>query len=355
MPHMHIDEIPAWLDERVGTGEFSGSVLVTRDGEQLLAHAAGLAHRGHGVPIRPDTRFATASITKLPMAVTALRLVERGVLDLHAPLVDVLPAEQRPVALTPAHTLHHLLSHTSGLANYYDDDDETWASWMAAWDEVPVSRARRPADLLPLFARRPAVAPPGDTYRYCDANFILAGLLVEAATGRPWDEVLAEEVLAPAGMTDTSIEPLDAEPARLATGYVMDDGPPEARRTNIYAITASPMPDGGMLSTTHDLTRLMDALLGGQLLGPELLAAMTRPQGPASDEPEQYGYGCLLTVADGEVVSIGHGGGDPGVATMLLHDLASRTTAVVLCNQDRGVWATWLAITGALGLREPRA
>jgi len=128
-----------------------------------------------------------------------------------------------------------------------------------------------------------------------------------------------------------------------------------ARRTNIYSVTASPMPDGGMLTTAADLVRLVDALLAGRLLGPALLAEMLRPQGPpSSDGAELYGYGCSLGVDGGEVVVIGHGGSDPGVATMVAHHLAARTTIVVLCNQDRGVWAATMALTEALGLHDPR-
>jgi CubicO group peptidase (beta-lactamase class C family) len=355
MAFMDLDDIPAWLDARNASGDFSGVALVARDGETLFSHMSGLAHRGHGVPNRLDTRFAAASIGKLPLAIAALRLVERGELDLHRPLTEVLPPEHRPAALTSAHTLHHLLSHTSGLASYLDDDDETWDSWNANWDRIPVYHARRPADLLPLFAELPARHAPGEVYEYNDAGFVLAGLVVEAATGRRWDEVLADEVLTPAGMADTSVEELDSDPARLAVGYVVDDGPVEARRTNIYSVTASPMPDGGMLTTAADLVRLVDALLAGRLLGEPMLREMLRPQGPPSADVEQYGYGCQLAVEDGRVTIIGHGGSDPGVATMLVHHLEARTTIVVLCNQDRGAWGAMLALTEALGLRDPRA
>ena len=74
--------------------------------------------------------------------------------------------------------------------------------------------ARRPADLLPLFIDLPAVAPPGTEVRYNDAGFVLAGLVIEAVAGRPWDAVVADEVFRPAGMVDTGTEPLDERSAR---------------------------------------------------------------------------------------------------------------------------------------------
>ena len=83
--------LPAWLDDRAARGEFSGVVLLRRDGETVFEHAAGLASRAHGVPNSMTTRFAVASVAKWPLAVTVLRLVERGELDLHAPLADLLP------------------------------------------------------------------------------------------------------------------------------------------------------------------------------------------------------------------------------------------------------------------------
>jgi len=109
-----------------------------------------------------------------------------------------------------------------------------------------------------------------------------------------------------------------------------------------------------MITTATDLVRLVDALLAGRLLPAELRGAMTRPQGPPSGEVEQWGYGCQLTVRDGEVVAIGHGGGDPGVAALLSHYLESGTTVVVTCNQDRGAFAATLRIAEALGIDDPR-
>jgi CubicO group peptidase (beta-lactamase class C family) len=344
-----------WLDEQTRSHTFSGSAVVWRDGAPVFSYAGGTAHRGHGVPIDAHTRFAIASVTKTVTAIAALQLVERGLVRLDQPLVDVLPSAHRPAALTAEHTLHHLLSHTSGLADYFDDEDETLASFTSCWDRVPTYRIRQPADMLPLFADLPAVGPPGLEYRYNNAGFILAGLVIEAVTGRPYADVITAEVLEPAGMTDSGFDALDDDPPRLAVGYVMDGGPPERWRANTFSVTSTGMPDGGMISSPADLSRLIDALLDGRLLGAPLVAAMTNPQGPRSDATEQYGYGCQLALADGAVAVIGHGGSDPGVSARLAHHLADRMTIVVLCNQDRGSWAAYLRIAEAFGLVDPRA
>jgi CubicO group peptidase (beta-lactamase class C family) len=347
-------ELRAWFDERTTNGGFNGRAIVWHDGAPVFSYNGGLAHRGHGVPVADDTRFGVASITKMVTAIAALRLVERGLVALDTPLVEVLPADQRPTALTREHTLHHLLSHTSGLASYSDDDDPTMASFLANWDRIPTYHIRRPADMLPLFAGLPAVAPPGHEVAYNDAAFILVGLVIEAVAGRPWEEVADEAVLTPAGMVDTGFDAIDSDPPRLAVGYIEDDGPAERWRSNVFSITANPMPDGGMISTPVDLARLIDALVGGRLLAEDMVAAMTRPQGPPSDEVEQWGYGCKLTVGEGEVVAFGHGGGDPGVSALLTYYPAAATTVAVACNRDRGSLAATLRIADALGVDDPR-
>jgi len=301
------------------------------------------------------TRFGVASVTKLVTSLTALRLVDRGALRLDQPLTEVLAPEHRPRALTAEHTLHHLLSHTSGLSNYHDDDDTTWASYTSCWDRVPTHHVRGPADLLPLFADLPAVSPPGAVFQYSDANFILVGLAVEAATGRSFAAVATAEVLVTAGMVDSAFADRDLEPERLATGYLVTEEPAEMWRSNCYSVPAGGLPDGGLITTPHDLARLLDALLGGHLLTPRTTTAMTTSQGPRSDELVQYGYGCQLVVEDGEVTIIGHSGMDPGVAALVSRYRAAATTVVVLCNHDRGAFVTAQYLARALGLRDPRA
>jgi CubicO group peptidase (beta-lactamase class C family) len=339
------DDLRATLDGSVASGAFSGVALAWQDRRPIFEYAGGLAHRGLGVPITLDSRFAVASVTKLPTAIAMLRLVDRGVVALDQPLADLLPPDQRPRALTAAVTLHHVLSHTSGLANYHDGADP--ASFAANWDRLPMYHVRRPADMVSLLLDVPAIAAPGERYEYNDAGFVLVGLAIEAVTGQPYEKVVAQEIFEPAGMVDTALEALDHEPARLATGYVTDPSAPQGWKSNVFSVTAVGMPDGGMISTPTDLARLIDALLRGRLLSPALTAALMRPQGPPSAS-EAYGYGCRLTVENGRVTTIGHGGSDPGVSANLVHYLESGITIAVVCNQDRGSWAALQLIAAAL-------
>jgi CubicO group peptidase (beta-lactamase class C family) len=329
----------------------SGVALVTEKGETLFEHAAGLAHRGHGVPVAVNTRFQVASVTKMITAATAMKLVEEGALSLDRPLTAYLPPDRRPTALDERHTLHHLLTHTSGLPNYHDDQDETWESFTAAMERIPVSRARGPMDLLPLFADLPSAGDFGE-FVYRDANYVLVGVLIEWVTGRTFAEVAREKVLVPAGMVDTDFAELDLEPPGFATGYVVSEAPQDRWRSNIYQVPAGGMPDGGMTTTARDLDRFIDALSTGKVVGSNSVELMLTPH--ASDDEETYGYGMEL-VLDGETVTIyGHSGLDPGVSSVVSHFTGRGITVTVLCNQDHGSWPVAQKIASELGLHDPR-
>ena len=125
--------------------------------------------------------------------------------------------------MTPELTLHHILSMSSASANYIDEDDETWTASEGVIVSLP-GRGRRPADIVPR--ARPAREPATRRrVRDCDTDFVLVGLVLEAVTGREWSSVLADEVLRPVGMADTAVEEIDRDPIRIATGYIVEDGP----------------------------------------------------------------------------------------------------------------------------------
>jgi CubicO group peptidase (beta-lactamase class C family) len=345
--------LAAWLDDQSSQHQFNGVALVTLGDKTVFEHAAGLAHRGHGVPIVMSSRFQVASVTKMITAATALKLVEEGALSLDRPLASFLPADRRPAALDDRHTLHHLLSHTSALPNYHEEEDETWESFTAAMERIPFSRARGPMDLYPLFAELPAVGDLGE-FVYRDANFVMIGVLIEWVSGKDFGVVARDKALLPAGMADTDFAEMDLEPADFATGYVVSDEPPERWRSNIYQVPATGMPDGGITTTARDLNRFVSALGAGKILEPETVSMMLTPHGIEEGSPEAYGYGMELVVDDGSVTIYGHSGLDPGVSSMVSHYVDRGVTVIVLCNQDRGSWPVTQRIASELGVDDPR-
>ena len=254
-------------------------------------------------------------MTKMVTAATAMRLVERGALRLDRPLIDFLPPELRPVAIDGRHTLHHLLSHTSGVPGYHDHDDETWESFVAApWIGYRRRGHEAPKTSSPCSPTFRQSSSPASRYSYCDSNYILIGVLIEWVTGRDFGAVAAEEVLGPTDLSSTAFSQLDLEPGDLASSYLVDDDPPEEWRSNIYSVPAGAMPDGGMITTCGDIVRFIGALTGGEIVSPDSLSLMLTPHGSEEDSPEAYGYGMELVVVDDRVTIIGHGGADPGVS-----------------------------------------
>src|SRR5215213_6938019 len=148
---MDAERIDQLLDRAVAADEFSGVVRVTRGREVLYESARGQANRADGIPVALDTRFAIASVTKLLTAVTAARLVDKGKLRFDTRINDVLPPEHRPRAAGPDVTVHHLLTHTSGLGDYFEEDDPD-ADYANLWRTTPSTNMRRASDFVPLLA-----------------------------------------------------------------------------------------------------------------------------------------------------------------------------------------------------------
>src|SRR5204863_1026114 len=153
----------------------------------------GYSNRADRVPNETGTRFGTASLTKTFTATAVGLLADEGKLSFHDPIhkyLDFLPEHvSREV------TVHHLLTHTSGIGDYFDEDALGSAAYEQVWEDVPMYRIRTPADLLPLFLDRPAVFAPCAACRYNGAVYIVLGLAIEALSGQAYAEFVRERVL----------------------------------------------------------------------------------------------------------------------------------------------------------------
>ncbi len=211
-------------------------------------------------------------------------------------------------------TVGQLLNHTAGVPDYFDEELES--DYGALWRERPCYRMTSVRDFLPLFENAPMKAPPGQGFNYCNAGFVLLGLVIEDLTGRDFREVVAERIFGPCGMTHSGYFAMDALPDNTALGYLSED---EAdRRTNIYSVPLIGGGDGGAFTTAQDMRRFWTALLAGRILARDWLDRFLAPsvQVAERDASWHYGRGVWLRQERGNwIVSVE--GSDPGASMEL--------------------------------------
>lgn len=323
-------EVDAWERER----DLSAGVLMTCRGETLFEHACGYADRASGTPVSPGTRFALASVTKMFTAVAVADLVASGLLGFDSLVSGVLPPERRPSTLLPEVTVHHLLCHTSGIADYCEEDEESpyhLEDYGSLWVDRPSYSMERPLDFLPLFGDLAPYRPPGVLWQYSNAGYVVLGLVIEEVTGHPFTEVVQERVFDRAGMSASGFFRMDEPVPDVAVGYLPRSSPDDPLRSNIFQVPVIGGADGGAHSTTHDLDRFLRAYADGSLLGEN----QERVLAPHADAGDGFfeGYGVHL-YPDGRY---GHGGGDPGVEVFLNRWPEDEVNVVVLCNGEGGM------------------
>ncbi|WP_410595742.1 serine hydrolase domain-containing protein [Amycolatopsis sp. lyj-23] len=287
---------------------FSGVVLVSRGDEVLLAEAGGYAHVGYGVENTLDTRFAIASGTKGFTALVVVGLVAEGRLELTTKAREVLGADL-PL-IDDRVTVEHLLTHTSGIGDYCDEEA----------DPPPTPLLATSADYLAALGGFPQQFAPGERFRYNNSAFVVLGLIAERIAGIPFADLVRTRVTEPAGMTDTAFLRSDALPGRTATGY-LEDG-----RTNVFSLPVVGHGDGGIYTTAADIRRFWPALLEGRIVPPAWADRVLRPH------TDRYGLGFWLPGPG--LVRLE--GGDSGVSFRSTHRPSSGVTATLISNNHRG-------------------
>jgi D-alanyl-D-alanine carboxypeptidase len=284
-----------------------GVVGLVRTGERTWQGASGLGDLRARRPARAGDRFRIGSVTKSFVATVVLQLVGEGRLGLDDHLERWLPG------LVPGgeqSTARQLLQHTSGLYNYTDDLPEP-------------PRRFRPRELVAIATGHEPLLAPGTQFSYSNTNYILAGLLVERVTGQPLAAQLQQRILQPLGLGDTE---LPTTQRALAGPHVRGYAPPDedwrvsdgpGGLVDVTEMDTSwAWAAGAMVSTTTDLARFYQALLGGQLLTPELLKQMrTTVDASQAGHGTRYGLGLEVLRLGCGVELWGHGGSLEGYGT----------------------------------------
>ena len=347
---LDLQGIQALLRELEAVDKFSGVVGVEQGEERLLLEAFGYSSRAWNIPATVDTRFDTASITKLFTAVATLQLVERGAFALDAPVIDYLQLEG--TGISPAVTPYHLLTHTSGIAD--DADEEAGERYEDLFVERPSYSVIETADYLPQFIGKPPNFGPGEGCRYCNVGYVLLGLMIERATGSAYRAYVADHVFAAAGMSRSGFFRMDIVEPDVAEGVeaVEDDSGIVGWRRNIYSYPPVGGPDGGAHVTVGDLLGFHRAVADGRLLGPDLTAELLSPKEWHSARgagSHLMGYGFEFETDGEDVVrSYWKEGVNVGVSGMLRHYPLQDVTVAVLAVGESAAWAPLKAIDEAV-------
>lgn len=328
---LNFESLEAAIEEQLPQTPFSGVIHIAHNDKPLFSHAYGLANRSDGLPNRLNTRFGIASGGKIFTATAILKLVGEGLLDLKQPLGNIIP--ELPPNLDKLITIEHLLTHTSGIPDYFDEEIES--DYELCWKEKPVYQMRSAVDFLDFIKDKPMKFTPGERFAYSNMGFVLLGWVVENISGMRFQTYIEEKIFGPAWMRSSGYFSNDQLPEHCATGYLLDG---DNWRANIFSIPVVGHGDGGVYTTAADIGRFWKALLSKTYFSEELFTQMTTPQVRIAPESSHYyGYGVWIEEKTGEkCLSIV--GEDPGVEFSSEYYPSSKLQITLLANMNGPLW-----------------
>jgi CubicO group peptidase (beta-lactamase class C family) len=323
------------LSASIDAHAFSGVVSIRQHGAVLYERAAGYADRSNRVANTLDMRFGIASGTKFFTALATGKLIAEGNLSFDTKLSECV-ALNFP-HYSPDITIRHLLTHTSGVPDYLDEekimDFENFAL------AKPCYELKGPRDYLDIFPNEPMKFARGARFSYSNGGYILLGVVIEAITGMRYQSYVEQVIFKAAGMNRSGFFALNQMPEQTAQGYI-EGKEGEGWRTNIYVLPIVGASDGGAFTTVEDVAKLWRAFWAGEIVPKALVEIYASPFVKAEGEGEHTwcGHGLWLSERAPQQWEVAIEGGDAGVSfkssVMRDHDLQ----VTVISNTSRGAW-----------------
>lgn len=324
-------KIDRCLTERMRAFRNPALVMALTDRESMVrASAYGVASLETKEPVRRDHLFPIGSVGKVFTAVAVLQAREKGLLKLRVPVVNYLPWFQVQSTYEPI-TIHHLLTHSSGLPRGTDFSPDPRA-------EVYALR-----NVTTGFA-------PGKHFHYSDLGYKILGLVLETVIGKPYAEVIQEQILNPLEMNSTSAVTTSSLRPLMASGYryLFDDRPGHFGQPVVPAAwLETNSGDGCIVSTAEDMAKFARMILNegegpnGRLIAKESYLKLVHPM--IEEDGETYGYGMYLFEDEGYQIA-GHGGDVPGYQAYMWLDITNSIGSVVLMSEPYVPRASFLTL-----------
>ena len=334
-----VDEL---LTRMTQEGTFTGAVLIAQYRKVLFSKGYGLADRALGIPNTPQTRFHLGSITKQFTAMMILILQSQGKLSVQDPICNFIagcPKEWQDI------TIHHLLTHTSGLSSQLSD--QLYRKIEAA-TSGPVAPAEG-AQYLGLTSPWVLDTQPGEQYAYNNFGYILLAHIIEGVSGQSYRDFLNQAIFTSLRMCNSGYQDNASGVAKLYFDHADTTG---------VQFGSPPVSEGSghLYSTSEDLFLWDQALYSGRLLPRDELALMFEPfvHDIGDNTPGMpawlgfgYGYGWFVGEFQGHSVVAGAGGG-PLFSALIIRFPEDELAAILLTNQGGIGWEVWATISKAL-------
>jgi CubicO group peptidase (beta-lactamase class C family) len=304
---------------------FSGVVGFRSDG-QSHQEAFGYRDRANKIENTTETRFGLASGTKGFTALGIATLISEGKLELDTTAHLILGTKIKN--LHPDITIRQLLAHTSGIGDYYDEDE------IGEKDDfilsIPVQDLVSPLDYIPLLEEKKQKFQPGTDSSYSNSGYIALAIVIEVIASIPYQEFVEKMVFAKANMEQSGFFRSDCLPDNTALGYVSKDDP---LRTNIFNLPVLGGGDGGAYSTLADMSRFWECLKSFQTLPESTLESFLKAQNTVDDG--WYGYGFWIDRKRDYIQLVGH---DAGVSFYSSTSRTSEDGFTIISNTSSGAW-----------------
>ena len=295
------------------TGTPGASILVVSDGRLVYEHAYGFRELERRIPANVGTLYEIGSITKQFTAAAILQLQDAGKLNIDAKVSTYVPDVPHAGEIT----LRQLLTHTSGLPDYFDPaNDEQFTK--------PVTFQQ----LMSLVADKPLDFQPGSKSSYSNTGYILLGRIIEVTSGQSYREYVRTHLLVPAGMTHTFTVTDEPSLPTMAKGYRHVNGKLER---GLIISESFGWSAGNLVSTVGDLEKWNEALTGGKIVPMSDYALMTTPQVTTAGEDSGHGLGLFIETRNGQP-RIGHTGGSFGFTAANFYFPKQKLRIITLTN-----------------------
>jgi CubicO group peptidase (beta-lactamase class C family) len=310
-------------------GQFNGAALVAENGKVIYKKGIGLANMEWDIPNEPDTKFRLGSITKQFTATLILQLVEQGKIKLDGRVSDYLPDYRKDTGARI--TIHHLLSHTSGVPNY---------TAAPGFSENVSRNPFEVDDFVKKYASGDLEFEPGAKFNYSNSGYFLLGAIIEKVTGKPYEQVLKEKILDPLGMKNSGYDHYGTVLSKRAAGYVKTQ---RGYENAPYLDMTIPYAAGSIYSTVEDLFLWDQGLYGDKVLSAGSKELMFKPN------LENYGYGFSIrkaTLGPRKIIApvIEHNGGINGFSTTIVRLVGDKRLVVLLDNTSQGRYLDGIAL-----------